>query len=132
MCLNPVISSDIHRPCFVFGFHNSEVFFNFPALLVNLYNLLNISLQVCHNRIETIVKIFFAYLFLIKLIYFLFCNLTIICYSSIFNKAHRIILIFTFSLFAWRVNDSLCALNLTYRFTLLVLYKEKVYLVGAG
>ena len=110
--LNPVISSDIHRSGFEFSFHDSEVLFNFPALPVNLYNLPDISLKICHNRIETIVKFFFGNLFLIKLIYLLFCNFAIVCYSSLFHKAHRIILIFPLSLFAGRTDNPLCALNL--------------------
>ena len=68
MSLDPVIPSDIHRSGFEFCFHDSEIFFNFPALLVNLYDFLNISLQICHNCVETIVKFFLGYLFLINLI----------------------------------------------------------------
>ena len=79
MCLNPVISSDIHRSGFEFSFHDSEVLLDFPALLVNLYDFLDISLKICHYCVEAIVKFFFGYLFHVNFIYFLFCNLTIVC-----------------------------------------------------
>ena len=40
MSLDPVISSDVNRSGFEFCFHDSEVFFNFPALPINLYDFL--------------------------------------------------------------------------------------------
>lgn len=51
MCLDPVISSDINRPGFEFGFHDSEVLFNFPALLVNLYNTGRLNGQFENNML---------------------------------------------------------------------------------
>ena len=112
MCLDPVVSSDINRSCLEFCFHNPEILFNFPALFVNLYDFFAVSLEICHNRIKTIVKFFFGDLLLVKLIHFLFSNFTIVCQSSFFHKTHRIILIFSLSFFARRVDDSLCTLDL--------------------
>ena len=112
MCLDPVVSSDINRSCLEFCFHDPEILFNFPALFVNLYDFFDISIKICHNHIETIVKFFFRNLLFIKLIHFFFCNFAIVCYSSLFHKAHRIILIFSLSLFTRRVDDSLCTLDL--------------------
>ena len=55
MCQNAVLPLYIYRSCFKIRLHDAEAFFNLPAVLIYLNNRFRLILQICADRIETVI-----------------------------------------------------------------------------
>ena len=101
MSFDPVFPADKCRTGAELIFHNTEVLFNFPTLLIDPDDLVYISFQIGHYCIKSIVHCLFFNLFPVKIIHCFFGDFSINSNSGTFHKSHGIIGIFPFSLFLW-------------------------------
>ena len=99
MCSDSYILSQIYRSCVKFMLHNSEALFNFPTTMINTDDLLRRIIQICCNRIESVIMFLIPYSILIKLIYIFIRNFTLVCHGHFLDKTLVIALPCAFALF---------------------------------
>lgn len=101
VCLDPVITAEICRPCFKIALHDPEAFLDLPSAAINADDIRNVIFQVCAYGIETIVLCFIGDGIIIKVV---FCD--VCCFSigrSVDFPYEALIVCLPFMLYAGRV-----------------------------
>ena len=113
MCFYAIIPLQINRSWLELCFHNSERFFYFPSVVINLCDLWCIIFKICEDRVKSIVFFFFWNHIIIDVIGLFFCYFTVVCEGSFFNKSAIVILI-TFLYFIAVIYGSNCMIDLIF------------------
>ena len=116
-----ILSLQIYWSCLKVCLHDPKTFFNLPALLIDLYDLIYTHVaQIGTYGIETIIAFFFQDNICIQVNQFFRTDFASLCRFFSHNKPMRIILVFRPLLIVPAVDQLLCPIDLAFPYLSLI------------
>ena len=108
-----VFPADVDGAGFEFRLHDPEVFFDFPAPLIDLHNVFRIPVYIGDNGIESVILGFFGNPSFVQTVYIGLRDFSCLADGGFLNESGGIVRILSPSFFAGRIENLLGPLYLT-------------------